>query len=279
MRRRDSDFGGSLMKAPMPFAPRRLALAALLTLQLGAPFAQAQLAPGAPIPLPPPRPPGLGAQPATPQASPPPAPQTPQPAQPVAPAAAAAIDKSAAPPKMPTMDAAGAIQRANAWFNSSATIVSDFVQIGADGKRTEGKLYVLKPGRLRFEYASPATLEIIADGTSVAVRDRKLATQDVYFISQTPLKFLLKEQTDLGRDTKILGVALDPRATTISLEDKATFGGVSRLTLVFDPLTSALKQWTVIDPQGYETLVTLSNVDLKSRPPSDLFKINTERFN
>ena len=236
------------------------ALACLsLTLQVAA---SPVLAQGAPIPLPPPRPPGLGA-PATPAATP----------------AAAAINKNTAPPKVATMDVAAAVERANAWFNANPTMVSDFVQIGADGKRTEGRLHVLKPGRLRFEYASPATLEIIADGTSVAVRDRRLGTQDVYFISQTPLKFLLKEQIDLARDTKILGVSMEPKSITISIEDKATFGGVSRLSLVFDAQTSALKQWTVIDPQGYETLVTLSNVDLQSRPSRDLFKINTDRFN
>jgi len=234
------------------------ALACLtLTLQVAASSAFAQ---GAPIPLPPPRPPGLGVAPAS----------TP---------AAAAINKNTAPAKVATMDAAGAVERANAWFNANPTMVSDFVQIGADGKRTQGQLYVLKPGRLRFEYASPATLEIIADGTSVAVRDRRLATQDVYFISQTPLKFLLKEQVDLARDTKILGVSMDAKSITISIEDKATFGGASRLSLVFDAQTSALRQWTVIDPQGYETLVTLSNTDLQSRPSRDLFKINTDRFN
>ena len=260
------------MTAPTPSALRRLTLAALLGLQLGGPGVQAQTAP---IPQPPPRPPGLGAQPTAPQATPQPAPPVPA----AATSAANAIDKNAAPPKVATMDAAGAIQRANAWFNSSPTMVADFVQIGADGRRTQGQLYVLKPGRLRFEYASPATLEIIADGTSVAVRDRKLATQDVYFITQTPLKFLLKEQTDLSRDTKILGVNQDAKTATISIEDKATFGGTSRLTLVFDAQSFVLKQWTVIDPQGYETLVTLSNVDLKSRPPGELFKINTDRFN
>ena len=240
------------MKLGCSFALARFALAVLLATPLGSGGALAQ---GAPVPLPPPRPPALQAP------------------------AAAAIEKMAAPPKAATKDAASAIQRANAWFNSSPTMVADFVQIGADGRRTQGQLFVLKPGRLRFEYASPATLEIIADGTSVAVRDRKLATQDVYFISQTPLKFLLKDQTDLSRDTKILGVNQDAKTTTITIEDKATFGGTSRLTLVFDAQNSALKQWTVIDPQGYETLVTLSNVDLKSRPPGELFKINTDRFN
>ncbi len=177
------------------------------------------------------------------------------------------------------MDAANAVEHANAWFNANPTLIADFVQIGADGKRTQGRLSVLKPGRLRFEYASPATLEIVADGTSVAVRDRRLATQDVYFISQTPLKFLLKEKIEIARDTKILGVTMDPKAISILIEDRATFGGVSRINLVFDAQTSALKQWTVIDPQGYETQVMLSNLDLKTRPSADLFKINTDRFN
>ena len=58
---------------------------------------------------------------------------------------------------------------------------------------------------MRFEYAPPATLEIVADGLSVAVHDRKTATKDIYFISQTPLKFLLlKDQVDLSRDVKII---------------------------------------------------------------------------
>ena len=177
------------------------------------------------------------------------------------------------------MDSAAAIQKANAYFNANATMVADFVQLGADGRRTDGKLYVQRPGRMRFEYARPATLEIIADGTSVAIRDRKLATQDVYFIGQTPLKFLLKERIDLARDTKILDVKTDDRSVSILVEDKATFGGTSRIRLVFDSANFNLKQWTVTDPQGYETLVSLSNIDLAQKPEASLFQINYERFN
>jgi outer membrane lipoprotein-sorting protein len=199
--------------------------------------------------------------------------------QPQRPPAAAAIARVAPPPKVASQDAAALIQKANAWFNSNATLVSDFNQVGADGRRTSGKLYVQKPGRLRFEYAAPATLEIVADGTSVAVRDKKLATQDLYFISQTPLKFLLKPDIDISRDTRILDVIANAQATTILIEDKATFGGTSRIKLIFDPQTSALRQWSVVDPQGFETLVTLSNMDLHKKPNPELFKINMERFN
>ncbi len=193
--------------------------------------------------------------------------------------ASQAISKQAPVSGKPTMDAPTAIAKANQWFNANLTMVADFVQLGADGKRTDGKLYVQRPGRLRFEYARPATLEIIADGTSVAVRDRKLATQDVYFIGQTPLKFLLKEKIDIAKDTQILDVKADERSVMILIEDKATFGGTSRIRLVFDTANFSLRQWTVTDPQGYETLVSLSNLELAQRPDPTLFKINYEKFN
>jgi outer membrane lipoprotein-sorting protein len=66
---------------------------------------------------------------------------------------------------------------------------------------------------------------------------------------------------------------------SILVEDKATFGGTSRIRLVFDAANFNLKQWTVTDPQGYETLVSLSNIDLAQKPEASLFQINYERFN
>jgi outer membrane lipoprotein-sorting protein len=176
------------------------------------------------------------------------------------------------------MDPVTAIQKANAYFNAATTMVGDFVQIGADGRRSEGKVYIQRPGKLRFEYAPPATLEIVADGLSVAVHDRKTATKDIYFISQTPLKFLLKDQVDLNRDVQVIDVASDPSSVTILVEDKATFGGTSRIKLVFDPAKFTLKQWQVTDPQGYETLVSLFNIDLSKKPDPYLFQITQERI-
>lgn len=211
---------------------------------------QQQRPPGAPIQLNQPRPPANNAQ--------------------------SAIGRAAAPATVPTISAAQAVQKANAWLNGVTTMVADFIQIGADGKRAEGKLYVQKPGKLRFQYAPPAVMEVVADGRSVAVRNRKLNTQDLAFISQTPLKFLLKNALDLSRDTKVLEVGQNPNATSILIEDKATFGGTSRINLIFDPQSFALKQWTVVDPQGFETVVSLFNVDLKERPDPGLFRINED---
>ena len=169
-----------------------------------------------------------------------------------------------------TGDQAGA---ADAYLDSARMMTADFVQIGPDGQRSEGQLYVDRPGRMLFHYDAPARLEIVADGRSVAVRDQKLDTQDLYFIAQTPLKFLLKDHVDLAKDTTVRRVTIDGNAATIEIEDKATFGGSAEIALVFDPDSFALKQWTVIDAQGFQTVVSLFNVDLTSKPDPDIFRI------
>ena len=168
-----------------------------------------------------------------------------------------------------------AVKRADAFLSSAQTMVGDFVQTNsADGRQSEGKIYIQKPGKLRFEYANPATLEVIADGNKVAVNDRKMKTQETYSIGNTPLKFLLQEKIDLKSDTQILNVLKTPDEVMILLDDRTTFGGTSRIRLIFDAQTFQLNRWQVRDPQGYETLVTLYNIDFQQKPDPKLFKIS-----
>ena len=166
------------------------------------------------------------------------------------------------------------VARANEFLNTTRFMSADFVQIGPDGKRSEGLLVVQRPGHMLFRYKPPQKMEIIADGRSVAVRDQKLNTQDLYLIGQTPLKFLLSDHIDLAKDTKLKRVDIDARAATIEIVDKATFGGKSDISLVFDPESFELKQWTVIDPQGFRTLVSLFALDLVTKPEADWFHID-----
>lgn len=173
-------------------------------------------------------------------------------------------------------DADAAIAKADKFLTSAQTMVGDFVQNGQDGKQSEGKIYIQKPGKLRFEYAAPSNLEVIADGSSVDVHDRKLNTHNTYSIGNTPLKFLLEQKIDLKAEVEILNVLKTQDYVMILLDDRTTFGGTSRIRLIFDAKTYELKQWQVRDPQGYETLVTLYNVDFKQKPDPKLFKISTD---
>ena len=195
----------------------------------------------------------------------------------------AAAPKRAKAPKeapkaaAPSMSATEIVAKANQYLDEARVLSADFVQIGPDGTRSEGTLSIARPGRMLFRYKPPQKLEIVADGRSVAVRDQKLGTQDLYFIAQTPLKFLLADHIDLAKDTKVKHVEIDDNAATIQIEDKATFGGTAEITLVFDPLTFALKQWTVLDAQGFQTVVTLFDIDLVTKPDPALFHIDENR--
>ncbi len=131
---------------------------------------------------------------------------------------------------------------------------------------------------MRFEYDPPSPTEIIADGQSVVVRDRNLATQDVYPLSQTPLRFLLADHVNLMKDTNLVAVYADDVFITVVVEEKNGLVGTSRLMIMFSAKDMQLKQWTVTDPQGYDTTVAVYNLDPNTKPDPSLFRIDYTRY-
>jgi len=184
-----------------------------------------------------------------------------------------------APPKARTTVEFNAQQKAlvdkvSSYLSRVHTMTGSFAQIGADGRRASGTFYVQKPGKVRFEYDPPSPIDIIADGSSVVVRDRRLATQDLYPLSQTPLRFLLADKIDLLRDTLVTAVTSDELFLSIVVEEKQALIGTSRLMMMFDAKSLELKQWVVTDPQGFDTTIAVSNLDSNRRPDPNLFKID-----
>ena len=169
------------------------------------------------------------------------------------------------------------LDRISLYLSSMQSMVGNFVQIGPDGGRTQGTFYIQKPGKVRFEYNPPTPIDIIADGSSVVVRDRNLATQDLYPLSQTPLRYLLADRIDVLRDTDVISVTADDTFVTVVIEEKQLVVGTSRLMIMFDAKDLALKQWTVTDPQGLDTTVAVFNLDATKKPDPNLFVINYTR--
>ena len=169
------------------------------------------------------------------------------------------------------------LDRISNYLSSVQTMVGKFVQVGPDGGRTEGPVYMQKPGRVHFEYNPPSPIDIISDGSSVVVRDRKLATQDLYPLSQTPLRYLLAERIDLLRDTDVVSVSADDSFATVVIEQKQLLVGTNRLMIMFDAKDLTLKQWTVTDLQGFDTTVAVYNLDSTKKPDPNLFVINYQR--
>ena len=185
-----------------------------------------------------------------------------------APAASGATPSPA--PETPQM----LIERINRALNASQTLVADFTQINADGRRRTGRLYVLRPGKLRFDYNPPSQLEVVADGSNVAVIDKRVPQQDVYGINQTPLKFLTRADIDIAHDVKVVSVRRDKDEVILDIEDRNTVAGASKIRIQFAGDTFMIRRWIVTDPQGVPTTVVLSNASTSQRPDRSLFVIN-----
>jgi outer membrane lipoprotein-sorting protein len=166
------------------------------------------------------------------------------------------------------------VDKVSAYMSSVLTLVGDFVQVGPDGKRTEGQFFIQKPGKVRFAYNPPSPVDVVSDGRSVVVRDRKLDTQQLWPLSQTPLRFLLSDHIDLLKDTNVVSVSADDTFITVVIEETQTLVGTSRLMLMVGAKDLQLRQWTVTDPQGFDTTVAVYNLDATKKPDPDLFTIH-----
>ena len=187
-------------------------------------------------------------------------------------AAALLVPLSAAPA---AAQGSAAAQRIADHFSSVKSMAGEFVQFGPKGEQTGGKFFISRPGKLRFNYEAPSSVRVISDGKSVAVGNSKLKTWELYPLSTTPLKLLLSNRIDLSQQM-VKAVKEDPDLITIVLGDKSIFGD-STISMMFDPKTFELKQWTIRDAQGKDTSVMIYNVQTGVKFDPSVFKVPYEQ--
>jgi outer membrane lipoprotein-sorting protein len=172
--------------------------------------------------------------------------------------------------------ASPAAQKIATHFSSVQTMTGDFVQFGPKGEQTGGKFFIERPGKIRFNYEKPSPIRVVADGKSVVINNKKLDTWDIYPLGKTPLKLLLSENIDLS-DGKVKNVKEEDDLTTIVLGDKNIFGD-SKISMMFDPKSSDLRQWTITDAKGLDTTVMIFNVKQGEKIDPSVFKIDYQRI-
>ncbi len=156
-------------------------------------------------------------------------------------------------------------------FAAVKTMTGEFAQFGPKGEQTGGKFFLERPGKIRFNYEDPSPMRVISDGTSVVIGNRKLETWSIYPLSKTPLALLLGETIDLSGQT-IRDIKEEADLTTIVMGNKSVFGD-STITMMFDPKTFDLRQWTITDAQGKDTSVIIFNVQTGVKFADNVFEI------
>jgi len=159
------------------------------------------------------------------------------------------------------------------YLNQLRSVEARFVQVNANGSRSNGTLYMMRPGFIRFEYDGSKDM-VLADGINIGIFDSKSdRTVTKYPLRTTPLRHLLKDKIDL--QDAATGTTSSGNLTQVILKDPKALRDGS-LTLVFTNRPPALDRWKVIDAQGRQTTVVLQDLKKTNGYRRRLFNIEYE---
>jgi outer membrane lipoprotein-sorting protein len=144
-----------------------------------------------------------------------------------------------------------------AYLNDLTTVRARFSQANADGSYDTGILWLWRPGKARIEYSPPTDILVVADGTWLIYFDAELDQVSHVPIDTGPFRFLLADTVSLEDTVQVRGLGRSGGLVHLTLIDVENPDDGS-VTLVFDEGPLQLRQWEVLDPQGFVTVVTLS---------------------
>ncbi|MFN4087709.1 MAG: LolA family protein [Alphaproteobacteria bacterium] len=163
-----------------------------------------------------------------------------------------------------------AVKRVEAYLNDVQTMEARFSQIDSNNVHATGKIYLSRPGRLRFEYDPPVPVLIVANGRQLIHYDRDLKTASYINQRDTPAWFLLSPTVEFQGDVTVTEVQRRDGKLLVSLI-KTAEPNQGMVTLILDEDPMRLDQWAVADAQGIVTYVMLEE-------PKFGTSISAERF-
>ncbi|HYM32488.1 MAG TPA: outer membrane lipoprotein carrier protein LolA [Candidatus Cybelea sp.] len=159
------------------------------------------------------------------------------------------------------------LARVEGYLNGIQSLEAKFTQFAPDGSLSSGRLYLRRPGRIRFEYDPPVPILVVADGVWVVYHDKELNQTTRVPLGSTPLSILVRDTIKFGGEVAVKRIERSPGALRVSLYDPAKPKD-GQLMLVFSDQPLTLHKWTLTDAQGQDTTVSLdqvqTNVDLKN---------------
>ncbi|MDZ4094956.1 MAG: outer membrane lipoprotein carrier protein LolA [Paracoccaceae bacterium] len=184
----------------------------------------------------------------------------------LAPAACLALALPAAAEKIP-------LAELSRYLNSLTTAEAEFTQINGDGSIGTGRIYIKRPGRVRFEYAPPERSLVIAGGGQVAIIDVKSnQPPEQYPLARTPLNLILAANINLAQAKMVVGHGEDGNTTRVRAQDPAhpEYGSIE---MVFTAKPTELRQWIITDDVGGQTTIILGEMAKGGNLAASLFSI------
>ncbi len=164
------------------------------------------------------------------------------------------------------------LQRAQSYLQNLTSAQGTFVETSG-AQRREGRFWLQRPGKMRFEYTNPEGLLVVSNGSNVMRYDPRLDVFRQVPLSQTPLSTFLARNVRLDQGVRIDRVTrMQSGAFAIVARDsRRPNDGQVILSFAGDPLR--LHEWTIVDAQGARTRTQLTSLRPASGLSASLFQL------
>ncbi|WP_374598271.1 outer membrane lipoprotein carrier protein LolA [Brevundimonas sp.] len=164
------------------------------------------------------------------------------------------------------------LARAQATLQNLASAQGSFVETSG-AQRREGRFWLQRPGKMRFEYSNPAGLLVVSDGNNVKRYDPRLNVFRQVPLSQTPLSTFLARTVRLDQGVRIDRVVRmqDGGYSITALDARRPNDGA--VVLMFGGSPERLLEWTIRDAQGTMTRTQLTRVTAAPNLAASLFQL------
>lgn len=158
------------------------------------------------------------------------------------------------------------------------SMAADFSMINPNGRESSGRLYLKKPGYVRFDFGEKANQLYVSDGKVLSIIDYEIGKVEKVPVKDTPLKILLAKELDFkGLNTQLVTNPDGSGTVAVIVTDKKK-EEMGELILYFKPVspentqnTNAandsatgfmLDYWAIRDGQGAITYIILKNREI-----------------
>lgn len=167
------------------------------------------------------------------------------------------------------------LSQISSYLNGLKTVQTTFTQVNDDGSLSKGKLWLQRPGKMRFEYDPPDSAVVLARSGTVQIFDPKSnQPPEQYPLKRTPLSLVLARNVNLSQANMVVAHDFDGTATVVTAQDpKNPESG--RIELMFTDNPVELRKWVIHDNAGSKTTVLLGPLTEGGRLDQKLFSNRT----
>ena len=164
------------------------------------------------------------------------------------------------------------LAQAQTYLQNLTSAQGNFVETTGPQRR-EGRFYLQRPGKMRFEYTNPAGLLVVSDGYNVKRYDPRLNNFQQVPLGRTPLSTFLARNVRLDQGVHIDRVTrMQSGAFAITARDQRNPNEGS-VILAFAGSPVRLQEWTITDSQGRRTRTQLTSLQPASSLAASLFRL------